>query len=202
LNLIDVAAQFCNPYLSIDRQRITMRLPATDTVEAILNSAERRIRKAGYGGFSFRDIAAEVGVTSASVHYHFPTKDALAAAVARRYNDRIASSIDEAADRGADIVQAWREVFRLALAENPRMCLCGSLGVTAGDLPPAVAREVDRFFDLGVASLMAGGLTSEMATQILATLEGAILIASVRGDAAIFDHATAGLNSPSIHSKR
>ena len=36
--------------------------------EEILASAERLARDAGYNGFSFRDIAAEVGIKSASVH--------------------------------------------------------------------------------------------------------------------------------------
>ncbi|HJY50709.1 MAG TPA: TetR/AcrR family transcriptional regulator [Stellaceae bacterium] len=43
---------------------------------------------AGYGGFSFRDLAAEISIKSASVHHHFPTKATMTAAVARRYGDR------------------------------------------------------------------------------------------------------------------
>ena len=39
-------------------------------------------------GFSFRELAADVGVKSSSVHYHFPTKEALAAAVIRRWAER------------------------------------------------------------------------------------------------------------------
>jgi TetR/AcrR family transcriptional repressor of nem operon len=165
----------------------------TDTVETILNVAERRIREAGYNGFSFRTVAAEVGVKGASVHYHFPSKDALAAAVARRYNERIAETVNQDVKAGTDVVQAWLDVFRAALADGARMCLCGALGATLGDLSPSVAEEVRRFFDLGLNSLMAGGLTRERATQVLATLEGAILMASVRGDVAIFDQATATL---------
>ena len=56
-----------------------------------------------------------------------------------------------------------------------------------------MAAEVLRFFDLGLDSLMAGGLTRERATQVLATLEGAMLMASARGSVAIFDEATAAL---------
>lgn len=165
----------------------------SDRAEAIMDAAERRIRDAGYSGFSFREIAADVGVKSASVHYHFPTKDALAAAVAQRYNARIATAIADAVSGGANIVDAWRGVFRGALNEGARMCLCGALGTATSDLGPGVAAEVQRFFDHGIESLMAGGLSRERATQVFATLEGAILIASVHGDAAIFDAATAQL---------
>lgn len=166
---------------------------ATETVEMILDVAERRIREAGYHGFSFRTVAAEVGVKGASVHYHFPAKEALAAAVARRYNDRIAEAVDQAVRAGTPAVQAWIGVFRAALADGARMCLCGALGATLSDLGPGVATEVQRFFDLGMTSLTADGLSPDHATQVLATLEGAILIASVRGDVALFDVATAGL---------
>ena len=40
-------------------------------------------------GFSFRDLAAEIGIKSASVHHHFPTKAGMAAAVARRCGERL-----------------------------------------------------------------------------------------------------------------
>jgi TetR/AcrR family transcriptional repressor of nem operon len=61
-----------------------------ETAERLMDLAEARIREAGYRGFSFRDLAAEIGIKSASVHHHFPTKAGMAAAVARRYG--IASS--------------------------------------------------------------------------------------------------------------
>lgn len=165
----------------------------SETVKAIMDAAEHRIRAAGYSGFSFREIAADVGVKSASVHYHFPTKSALAAAVARRYNARVVEKADAAIAAGQDVVQAWRTVFRSALEQDARMCLCGSLGATVGDLTPDVAQEVRQFFDAGVASLVAGGLTEERAAQVFATLEGAILMASVQGDPEVFEHATAHL---------
>jgi TetR/AcrR family transcriptional repressor of nem operon len=163
----------------------------SDTVEAILDVTERRIREAGYHGFSFRTVAAEVGVKGASVHYHFSSKDALAAAVTRRYNDRVAKAVNEQVKDGTDVVKAWLQVFRGALTDGTRMCLCGALGVTLSDLSPEVVAEVKRFFDLAISSLVAGGLERKRAVQVLATLEGAILMASVRGDVSTFDEATA-----------
>lgn len=165
----------------------------SDTVKAILDATERRIREAGYSGFSFREVAADVGVKSASLYHHFPTKSALAAAVARRYNGRVIEAANAAVAAGQEVVQAWRAVFRSALDDGAKMCLCGSLGATVGDLTPEVAHEVRQFFDASIASLVAGGLTEERATQVLATLEGAILVATAHGDPAVFDRATANL---------
>ena len=70
-------------YLSIAR-----RSTVSETAERLMDLAEAHIRNAGYGGFSFRDLAAESGIKSASAHHHFPTKATMAAAVARRYGDR------------------------------------------------------------------------------------------------------------------
>lgn len=158
-----------------------------------MDATERRIREAGYSGFSFREVAADVGVKSASVYYHFPTKSALAAAVTRRYNQRVVEAANAGVAAGQDVVQAWRAVFRSALDNGARMCLCGSLGATVPDLSPEVASEVRQFFAAGIASLVAGGLNEQRAVQVLATLEGAVLMASAQGDPAIFDRATEAL---------
>lgn len=165
----------------------------TDTVDAIMDAAERRIREAGYSGFSFRDIAADVGVKSASVHYHFPTKDDLVVAVTRRYNERVLARVEASVASGLDIVRAWTAVFRQAVADGGRMCLCGALGAASPDLPAGVSAEVRRFFVEGVSSLEAGGLTRPRAIQVLAALEGAILMANAQGDPAVFDLAVEGL---------
>ncbi|OQW54041.1 MAG: hypothetical protein A4S14_00940 [Proteobacteria bacterium SG_bin9] len=165
-------------------------------VEDILNATERRVREAGYNGFSFRDIAGDVGITSASVHHHFPTKAALGAAVARRYTDRFLSHVEGTKDDR--IVAAWREAFRRSLREDGRMCLCGVLGAEAGALPPEVIVEAKRFFEQGVERLGAadggsGKAARDRGLRILATLEGAMLIARALGDPAAFDRATADL---------
>jgi|SRR6516162_5011880 AcrR family transcriptional regulator len=70
-------------YLSIE-----MDLTASETAEQSMDLAEAHIRNARYGSLSFRDLAAEIAIKSASVHHHFPTKATMAAAVAPRYGDR------------------------------------------------------------------------------------------------------------------
>src|SRR5580658_1825772 len=100
----------------------------TDTATAILDAAERRIRTAGYRGFNTREVAEDVGIKSSSVHYHFATKQQLAAAVARRYTDRFLATVQAESAQAGDPLKAWQSVFRRALVEDGRMCLCGALG--------------------------------------------------------------------------
>src|SRR5712672_2079853 len=104
-----------------------------ETAQRLMDLAEARIREAGYRGFSFRDLAAEIGIKSASVHHHFPTKAGMAAAVARRYRERffeiVAPRHDESGD---DVVAIYRSAFRSAIVRDGRMCLNGMLSAEAG----------------------------------------------------------------------
>jgi signal transduction histidine kinase len=87
-----------------------------ETAERLMDVAEAHMHSARYGGFSFRDLAAEIGIKSASVHHHFPTKTTMAAAVARRYADRFIAAVawrpNETAD---DAIATYRATFKAAL---------------------------------------------------------------------------------------
>ena len=48
----------------------------------------------GYSGLNFRHLAEVVGIKSASIHYHFPTKADLGAAVAKRYWEDTAAVLE------------------------------------------------------------------------------------------------------------
>jgi TetR/AcrR family transcriptional regulator, transcriptional repressor for nem operon len=166
----------------------------SDRAELIMDAAERRIRQGGYNGFSFREIAADVGVKSSSVHHHFPTKEALAVAVARRYGERFEQSVAAEMEKGHSPLAAWHRVFRRALVHDGQMCLCGALGAGVADLPADVAAEAKRFFERGLKSLTqpqkGSSLSAGRAKHALATLEGAMLLARAMNDTKTFDEAT------------
>ena len=164
----------------------------SDRREAILDVAERLIRTHGYSGFSFREIADEVGIKSASVHYHFPTKPDLAAAVAKRYRERFAESLNAAESRGEERVSAWRDLFENALKDDGLMCLCGILAVEGDSLPANVAEEALAFLQFGIASL--DEAVPGKGTRILSQLEGAMLIARSSGNLDVFRTATQDLH--------
>jgi TetR/AcrR family transcriptional repressor of nem operon len=169
----------------------------SETAERLLDLAEARIRDGGYSGFSFRELAAEIGIKSASVHHHFPTKSDMAVAVARRYADRFLLSVAApGAKAGDDAIARYRAGFRGALARDGRMCLCGVLGAEVGGLPAEVAQEAREFFRRCVGDLarrIGGRGAQARAYQVMATLEGAMILARVFGDIDAFDQATASL---------
>ncbi len=171
-----------------------------DTRETILTHARVTAQAHGYGGLSFRELAKAVGVKSASIHYHFPTKGDLGAALARRYSEEAQAGLDVLLVENPDpavCLRRYAAIFRRALENDNRMCLCGFMAAEYDDLPEAVKREVLAFTDLNVAWLakvLARGETSanpggieRRALAIFAAIGGAQLIARGRGDISVYD---------------
>jgi TetR/AcrR family transcriptional regulator, transcriptional repressor for nem operon len=157
---------------------------------AIMDAAERRMRIGGFNGFSFRDIANDVGVKSSSVHYHFPTKEALAAAVIRRYTEDVAKIIARGFDKEPDPIVVWTRAFSGTLHSKDRICPCAVLGAASRNLPREVAKEVEAFFTMCLDNLQSKGLSSEKASELLATITGAMVVANALGDLTYYDRAT------------
>jgi TetR/AcrR family transcriptional regulator, transcriptional repressor for nem operon len=164
----------------------------------IMDAAEKRMRSGGFNGFSFREIAADVGVKSSTVHYYFPTKEKLAAAVIHRYTERVSELMDRELASGADTAQVWTRVFRGTLHmddSGARMCPCVVLGAGALDLPPEVAVEVKGFFQMCIDKQIKSGASPENAAELMAKLTGALVISNALGDSAAYDRATADVSS-------
>lgn len=163
-------------------------------------AARKMVQTRGYNGLSFRELAKEVGIKSASIHYHFPTKGDLGAALAKRYTEdgrEYLDSLLSTSDESAKWIRGYTDVFRMALVDDNRMCLCGIMAAEYDDLPEEVRVEVDGFTDLNVRwlsevlSLCRPQLGTEeqqdQALAIYAAVEGAQLIARGRGDIAVYD---------------
>jgi hypothetical protein len=54
--------------------------PAATTTR-ILDVAERLVQTRGHNGFSYADVASELGITRAALHYHYPGKAELGEAL-------------------------------------------------------------------------------------------------------------------------
>jgi TetR/AcrR family transcriptional regulator, transcriptional repressor for nem operon len=164
----------------------------SDTRTQILDTAENFIRRGGYNDCSFREIAAEVGIKSASVHHHFPTKQDLAAAVARRYTENFLASLDEKSSNKAtpkkEIVR-YCGLFRKAFAAGGRACLCGILSSEAALLPELVQLEVIAFTEANVDWLkkifmvdQPSSVARQKAKFVYSALQGAMGVSALKKD--------------------
>src|SRR5829696_8614182 len=73
-----------------------------DTATRILDSAERLVQRRGFNGFSYADVAAELGITKPSLHYHFSGKAELGQALVERYGARFAAALEAIDAKGGD----------------------------------------------------------------------------------------------------
>jgi AcrR family transcriptional regulator len=106
----------------------------------ILEQATILFGARGYGRTSMRDIAAAVGMLPGSVYYHFPSKEALLAAVYEDGIDRAIATLQEAIAGKRD---PWDRLEAAAAAHLSMLVTGGALAAVVMDGPnqPGLARD-------------------------------------------------------------
>ncbi len=193
-------------FANMEHMAVTQTQAPTSTAQRILDVAEQLVQSRGYNGFSYADIAGELGMTKASLHYHFASKAELGETLIERYSARftealarIDSTIPDADAKLDAYVGLYTDVLR-----GERMCLCGMLAAEYQTLPQPMRGSVIRFFDHNVAwlasvladgrsdgTLSFDGSAADAAQAILSGLQGAMLVARPYGDLARFQAAAA-----------
>jgi TetR/AcrR family transcriptional repressor of nem operon len=179
-----------------------------DTPSRILDIAERLAQVRGFNGFSYADVASELKITKASLHYHFSGKAELGDALIARYAARFADALEAIDKRGGDApakLEAYAAIYADVLRDR-RMCLCGMLAAEYDTLPKPMREAIIGFFDANEAwltrvleqgqeegSLRLTGSATDEARTIVSGLEGALLIARPYGDIARFEVAATRL---------
>jgi TetR/AcrR family transcriptional regulator, transcriptional repressor for nem operon len=176
------------------------------TAEQILNCAQTLIQLQGYNAFSYRDIASALGIKTASIHYHFPTKAHLGKSLMVRYRDHFRAELSrldaEEPDPKAKL-KSYLHLFQRTLDDSGKLCLCGMLAADALSLPAEVTDQVRLFFIDNEAWLTrtitegkrsgkfrSEGSAQSIATAVISTLEGAMLVARGLSDPSRFSSTT------------
>jgi TetR/AcrR family transcriptional repressor of nem operon len=171
------------------------------TTVRILDVAERMLQVRGYNGFSYGDVATELDITRAALHYHFPGKAELGQALIERYAARFAAALADLDATGRDAATKLRGYVGLYtdVLSADRMCLCGMLAAEHRTLPDPLQQAVCNFFSSNTAwlrkvleegcadgSLRCPGTPEDSASMVLGALEGGMLISRLDGDVARF----------------
>jgi TetR/AcrR family transcriptional repressor of nem operon len=165
----------------------------SETREKIIGCGQKMIRAGGYGGFSFREIAKEVGVKSSSIHHHFATKEDLARTVAERYAAAFMAALGGSRHDGAAAGERFAHyggVFLRSFRESGQVCLCGILTHESAAVPEAVKVVLRDFIRSNVEWLgeafagcgFADGESRAWARLGYCSLEGAMAAAVLEGD--------------------
>jgi TetR/AcrR family transcriptional repressor of nem operon len=180
--------------------------PTGNTRQRILQSAQELIHERGYEAVGVAEICARARVNKGSFYHFFRTKENLGLAVIDAYWDQSRVGFDGLATSGAPLAQL-REFLGTMLTHLQqdkkdhgcvRGCLLGNMALELAPQAPAVQQRLNTIFGeqngllagLIRRAVDAGDLPQQDAEQsaddVIAHLEGAVLLSKVRNDPSVF----------------
>ena len=173
-----------------------------NTAANLLQTAQGLIQERGFNAFSYADLAQSVGVRTASIHYHFRTKVDLVCAIVEQLLEALDVSLgrlDRQYDTQGARLRAFIDSYRQT-HERGHICACGSLASDLQTLPEEVQKLVRAYIDRseqwvrekiidGTQSgeFRPGDEASNLASLLIASLQGALIIARARGGESVID---------------
>ena len=176
----------------------------SDTAIKIADTFQAMVMQRGFNAVSYGDLAKELGIRTASIHYHFPSKATLGAVVIKRYRENFQTlwqDVDETDPQS--FIRAY-ESFIGPIKPVRDMegvsCLFGVLGAEYQTLCPNIQDVVTSFFveqaqwlekvfeggrKAGVFSF--NGSATKFAKLYGSALQGAMLIKKSTGSPEHFD---------------
>jgi AcrR family transcriptional regulator len=106
--------------------------------QELVLAAYRRLAEEGFEGLRTRDVAAEAGVNIATLHYYFPTKEALIRGVVGHAMGRFRTTFAPGSRPGEQLAAQLQGVRRLATDEPELFVVMGELALRSAR-DPAIA---------------------------------------------------------------
>ena len=173
--------------------------PAADRRRALVAAAYRRIAEAGFEGLRTRDVAADVGVNIATLHYYFPTKEALIRGVIGHAMQRFQATLPDGGDPLDQLRGHLRGLAALMREDRQLWAVMGELALRAPRDPDLanVFRQTDAYWHRSLRGLIAaardqGAVAAtvdpdDTATLVMAALRGVSLPTAAGFDPARVD---------------
>ncbi len=124
----------------------------------ILDAARRVFEAEGLEGASIRAIAAAAGYTAGAIYFHFPSKEAIYAALLEESLDRLNAAVGQAvaaAERPRDRLRAAALAFFGFYARNPRDLDLGFYLFRGGLQPRGLSAALDTALNDKLAAALA-----------------------------------------------
>src|SRR5207249_8987665 len=115
-------------------KRLIGSVTVTDRRPALVRAAFGQIAERGFEGLRTREVAAQAGVNIATLHYYFPTKEALIRGVVEHAMGLFRSTLSSRGSGPIELRDHLRAVRKL-LREEPQ------LGAVMGELALRSARD-------------------------------------------------------------
>ena len=151
-------------------------------------AAYRILAERGFEGLRTREVAAAVRINIATLHYYFPTKEALVAAVLAHAMERFRTTLAGGADAGAVLRSHFAGLRRLERDEPELFAVMGELSLRAArdETIAGIMSKVDQTWHATLRTLLRrardeGSVDTDLdpsdaAALIVATLKGVYLL--------------------------
>ena len=171
--------------------------------QEIAGRARALLTAGGYHSFSYADLAAQVGITKASIHHHFPSKAQLVRTVVIQHREQMMEGLALLESQVADPLAAlngytehWAKCIRTGA---PSFCINAMLATEMPTIPEEVAVEVQAHFEAlcgWLESVLKKGArlgqihfekdAATAARSLMAAVHGAMLVARALNDPKAF----------------
>lgn len=112
--------------------------PSQPRRQALIEAGYDQLAQRGFEGLRTRDVAAAAGVNIATLHYYFPTKEALIGGILEQTMQRFRTTIAPSSSRG-DLLRAHFNGLRRLVADEPELfAVMGELALRSAR-DPAIA---------------------------------------------------------------
>ncbi|AVQ12620.1 Transcriptional regulator, TetR family [Leptospira santarosai] len=171
-----------------------------DTKEKIVTIARDYFQSVGFRSFSFQDIANDLGIKKASIHYHYPSKEELGLEILEAYNKDFKRFIENIRKRSPRV--RLFGLFKLYVSyagENGNICPFGVVGTEYRALSQTIRDKTlilqDQHRDFLIQTLHDGVRDGsflltlgvhDTADLFISAIQGAMQISRIRKDKKYF----------------
>ena len=162
----------------------------SSTRDLIIESATKHLYAMGYNRFSFAHVAKDCGITKASIHYHFSTKEELVLAAIDKYimnTKNVMGTLRKNVDLSS--VEKFNAIFDMAHHQMIQMnylgCLAGNLGLEVSETNQAIHNRIQEFMnyklELFSELIEMGRQAGQFRPEVNASLVSRSILSSLEG---------------------
>lgn len=170
-----------------------------ETKERIIAITKDLIQEKGANAFSYQDLADQLKIKKASIHYHFPHKNDLLLAVVKHYSNELKqylANLDSTnQNKSKKKLIKYFDIYLELAKSSDKLCLCGILASEILSFPTKLAKEINEFFQIHETwlsnlfqeakdnnELNYVGSATNLAAMVFSSIQGALVISRTKKD--------------------
>ena len=168
-----------------------------DRKEEILEAATELLQTRSFSSFSYADLSGRIGISKASIHHHFPTKEKMACALVERCREsqrRLLVDLDQQHEDPWQRLETFLGGLGALADSGSKICPMGCLRIEHNVIGESIRDELHQYHELGLrwlarlleegrakGQMIFPGTPDAQATLINAALQGALQNARAEG---------------------